>query len=131
MTNDEFNHEVAGACVAGVAVAAALLLEHEALWPWVQHMRLDHELTPLFPYTVGTATIGVGLSALALKRPLTIADFWVIAGIGGACVAARRMVRWYVALDRRVHERRGEVIGHGAGGRWGLDQAYQEYRTGN
>lgn len=126
MTNDELNRKVEQAAVAGVAVAAALLLEHEALWPWVQHMRLNHEITPLLPYTVGTATIGLGLSALALKRPLTIADFWIIAGIGGAAVAARRMVRWYVALDRRVHERRGEIVGHGAGGRWGLDQADAE-----
>jgi hypothetical protein len=131
VTNDELNRGVEQAAIAGIAVAAALLLEHESLWPWVQHMRLDHEITPLFPYTVGTATIGVGLSALALKRPLTIADFWIIAGIGGAAVAARRMVRWYTALDRRLHERRGEVVGLGAGGRWGLDQAYEEHGARN
>lgn len=127
---DEATRQDYEALAAGALVAGALLLEHVTLWPCLRHVSLHDELAPLFPYIVGTATLGVGLTALASVRPLRWTDFWLVAGPGGATVAAARLWRWWLSHERLLYEDKGRIIGHVAGGRWGLDEADARSRAG-
>lgn len=80
-----------GSAVSAVAIAAAHLL----LWP--------RRLSLVWRYTVGVCCIGVGVSAVAVKRrdqELAI-TFWAVAGAAGATTAV--LHRW--------REERGELAG--------------------
>jgi hypothetical protein len=130
VTNEDAIHQIEDALAIGALTAGALLLEHLAFWPWAKHLVMTDELAPLAPYVVGTATIGVGLSALGLRRPLQLLDFWIIAGCGGATIAAARIWRFLLNQDRAAATRQGRTAGQVAGGRNALE-AYTQYRAGN
>lgn len=106
------------AALAGIGVAGALLLEHLALWPFARPDEQQDELRPILFYTIGTATIGAGLSLLSLMRhrPQAAVDFWVIAGCGGATIAGLRIVRWRQRLKEEAAHDNGHALGsiHGA-----------------
>lgn len=130
MTNDSATRATEEAFTAGVITASALLAEHFAFWPWAKHVQLEDELGPLLVYIVGTGTIGIGLSGLALRRPITPIDFWIIAGCSGAAIGGARVWRFLLNSDRAVHQERARAAGHVAGGRIALE-AYEKYRAGN
>lgn len=75
--------------VCAVSCGAMLLAEHVALWAFNKH------IPPTAAYTLGTATIGLWLTAwcVIIGFAMAAVAFWVIAGVGGATVITCYWVR--------------------------------------
>lgn len=105
------NHLLRDAVVAGSATAGMLLVEHVTLWD--EPFRLNRPAA----YVVGTATLGVGFTAWAIRHRLHQAAiaWWAIAGIGGVVVISAHWVRRvFDAVDERAFAA-GQVAGRYCG----------------
>lgn len=110
---NDFSTNFTDALIAAGGVGLLQALEHVGLWPIVQHIAPGDELSPLVPYTLGTATIGLGLTALAIrwKDPRLVMAFWLLAGASGAAVGGLRLYRHWLRVEMGLYEE----AGHGAG----------------
>lgn len=107
----------ADALIVGGATGLIAALEHIGLWPIVRHIDPSDELAVLFPYIAGTATIGAGVTALAVRwrLPQIAIAFWACAGGVGVVVGGLRYYRKWLRLEAASHRRRGYGAGHVAG----------------
>lgn len=126
----DFSTYCADVMVAGAGAGLIAALEHVSMWPITQHMDPSDPLLPLLPYVIGTATIGAGLTGLAIKwrDPRLAVASWGVIGSVGAVVAGLRLYRKWLSLEAGIHINKGYGAGHVAGAR-SYASEYQERRT--
>lgn len=112
MTN-ESDQFYADAAVAGALGAGLGALAHMSLWDAVKHMDMRDPLAPLFGYGLGVSCIVLPFAALMYRHKMGRA----VAGLGfciggvGASVAALRLYRKWLELDRGVARSNGRARG--------------------
>lgn len=115
MTDSEtaFADQCIDVVLASGVTGLIFALEHLGLWDLTRQLDPKNPLTPLLPYTLGTATIAAGATVLAIKwrMPIVGITVWALAGSGGVVIGALRLYRRWLALEASDHE----LVGHGAG----------------
>lgn len=88
-------------------------VEHLGLWDLTRQLDPKNPLTPLLPYTIGTATIASAATVLALRwrQPMLAITIWALSGTGGAVIGSLRLYRKW----RENEAKDNQQVGHGAG----------------
>ena len=100
------------ALVCGVT-GLVYAVEHLGLWDLTRQLDPKNPLTPLLPYTLGTATLASAATVLALrwKMPMLAITIWALAGTGGTVIGGLRLYRRWRDLEASDNQ----LVGHGAG----------------